>query len=220
MKKAILIQLTLMVLLFTVSTKGCVVSDDILWVQITSTSWETNGPQIEFHKIENYTSFMFSGVGTFNNPYEKDYEVIHSDGCEWKATIEYSPDSNIQDPLEGINYFPFACTQALVHVDYPSGKTNFNLAGGISFPGELETLPLGFYDIVITLPHSVDSDISSINYLILADGEVLVMRQDKFCGPPPETSENSDETLSAELTIYPISLLLGIFTATTYYRRS
>jgi hypothetical protein len=213
MKKSVVIHFTIFMLFLAVNSQACMVSDDILWVQIKSTSWEIEGPQINYNDFDNQTIFTFTGIGTFNNPFSDDFEVTHSDGCEWKAIVKYSPDQNIQDPLEGTNNFPFACTEALVQIDYPPGKTNFNIAGGISFPGKLVTLPLGFYEFMVEIPYLMDSEISSINYMILSSGEVQMMRQDSFCGPAPSTSKASDDTLNAELAVFIFPTLIGVMTA-------
>jgi hypothetical protein len=215
-------------MLFTVQIKGCMVSDDILWVQITSTNWEIEAPEIEYNELDDHTIFTFTGNGTFNNPHEEDFRVVHSDGCGWKSSIAYSPNATIQNPLEGINYYPMACDLAIMPIDYPSGKTNFVIFGGIMFPSELETLPLGFYDISIAFPGSENKNVTNINYLISAEGETVVLRQGKFCGSPPsevsetstETSvESSQESLNVDLEFYLLPVLAGILTIAYPYRK-
>lgn len=219
MKKSILMNFVFLCLLLTVQTKGCIVSDDILWVKITSTSWENAGPEIEYNESENSTLFTFSGVGTFNNPHKEDFKVTHSDGCGWKPFIKYTSNSSIDSKLEGISQFPLACFQALMPIDYPSGKTNFDTAGGILFPGELDTLPLGYYEISIFVPEiasSENEDISSIIYFIQSDGEVIVMNNKAFCGLPSETT--NDTTLGLELINFILPSIL-LISAIIYYRR-
>ena len=220
------IQLALLIMLFTVNIKGCMVSDDILWVHIDSTSWEIEGPEIEYSKIDDQTLFTFTGNGTFNNPYAEDFRVVHSDGCGWKSSIKYSQSTTFQNQLEGTDYYPLACDLAIIPIDYPQGKTNFEISGGIMFPGDLETLPLGFYDISIIVPESEYKKITSINYLISAEGEKVVLRQDKFCGSPTDESESnvesetSSESLNVDLEFYLIPVLAGILTIAYSYRMS
>jgi hypothetical protein len=215
-------------MLFTVQIKACTVSNDILWVQITSTDWETEGLEIEYNEIDDHTIFTFTGNGTFNNPHEEDFRVVHSDGCGWKSSITYSPNETIQSPLEGTNYYPFACDLAIMPIDYPSGKTNFVIFGGIMFLGDLESLPLGFYDISIIVPGPENIEIASINYLISAEGKTVVLRKGAYCGSPPsevsetstETSvESSQESLNVDLEFYLLPVLAGILTIAYPYRK-
>jgi hypothetical protein len=195
-------------LLFAITANGCQIGDDLLWVAISKTSWETTGVDVEFREAENITLFTFNATGVFNNPNEEEYRIIHNDGCGFKGHLTYTPNNTIEDPLEGTDYYPMGCTEALMPTDYSHSRTEFQIFGGISFPGELTELPAGFYEISIPLPYSVDDEVTSINYMLLANSGLTAVVMRDYCGIPSETSQPSVSNIS----LSPVS---GLITAST-----
>ena len=142
--------------------------------------------------------FNFHVTLNIFNPNSKEVTIAHTDTCGFKISFV-----NITSEIEGYDYQPYACGQAITDIEYVSGLSTFDLSAGILFKENVTKLPVGNYYLAPFLPNWGQDQFSQIYgvTILVSEGGVDIIYDSQL----PSFSE--PEIVPININLVLISIL-------------